>query len=166
MLRLWLAQLLGDGYVELHDSLALVKTLCTISETTISSFQELLSSSSSSSLDVSETFQGFCSFLMSTDKGLQEVHIFLLWSQGDPQLWRISMWVYSVIYIISRSSYPSNILKFIDNRHWTPSNVYCLMYNVWFLSSDSAFNEWWCILLCLLTSHPLHWAGQEAVRIS
>lgn len=84
MLRLWLAQLLGDGYVELHDSLALVKTICTISETIISSFQELLSSSSS--LDVSETFQGFCSFLMSTDKGLQEVHIFLLWSQGDPQL--------------------------------------------------------------------------------
>lgn len=124
-------------------TLALVKTPCALSKTTISSFQEL--QSSAFSLDDSETLQGFCSFLMSTDKGLQ-VHIFLLWAQGDPQHWRISMWVCFVIYIISRSSCPRNILKFIDNRHWIPSNVFCLMYNVWFLSSDSAFNEWWCIL--------------------
>lgn len=87
-------------------------------------------------------------------KGMQEVHIFLLWAQGNPQHWRISMCVYSVIYIISISSYPGNILKFIDNKHWIPNTVFCLMYSVWFLSSDSALLEWWYILLCFADLTP------------
>lgn len=65
MLSLWLAQLSDDGHVELQDSLTLIENPCTLSETIIARFQELLSSASP--LDASETFQVFCSFHMSRD---------------------------------------------------------------------------------------------------
>lgn len=47
-----------------------------------------------------------------------------------PQHCRRSTWAYSAIYIISQSSYTGNILELIDNRHWTPRNVFCLMDNI------------------------------------
>lgn len=128
MLSLWLAQLSDDGHVELQDCLASIKNPCTLSETATAHFQELLSSASPP--HASEIFQVFCSFHMSRDRGFQEVHVFLLWAHRGLQHCRKSMWAYSAIYIISKSSYLGNILKLMYNRHWTPRNVFCLVDNI------------------------------------